>query len=108
MQGGLAGAVGPDQPDPLAGAELERHPVEDRLGAVVLLDAFNLKKDHRDVWFDVENRKKTSHAGKDLIDVTRCMDHSHDINTILNRPIEDYATLESADCPHSNSDGTRI
>ena len=44
---GLAGAVGPDEADALAGAQLERHPVEDRLGAVVLLNAFNLKEDHR-------------------------------------------------------------
>ena len=54
-QGGLAGAVGPDQADPLAGAEIERHPVQDRLGAVVLLNAFNLKEDHRDVWLGADN-----------------------------------------------------
>ena len=57
-EGGLAGAVGPDQADPLAGAQLERHPVEDRLGAVVFLDAFNLKENHRDVWLDAENMEK--------------------------------------------------
>ena len=39
--------LGPTRPNPLAGAQLERHPVEDRLGAVVLLNAFNLKEDHR-------------------------------------------------------------
>ncbi len=43
---GLAGAVGPDKADAFAGAELESHSVEDRLGAIVLLNAFDLKEDH--------------------------------------------------------------
>ena len=56
-QRGLAGAVGPDEADPLAGAKFERHPIEDRLGAVVLLKAFNLEEDHR-VSLDAENMEK--------------------------------------------------
>ena len=45
-QRGLAGAVGPDQPDALAGAQLERHPVQDRLGAVVLSDIDDVQENH--------------------------------------------------------------
>ena len=42
----LAAAVGADQPDPLARADLERHPVQHRLGAEVLFDTVNFEKDH--------------------------------------------------------------
>ena len=37
-QGGLAGAVGPDQADALAGADMPRQAAEQHLGAVALLD----------------------------------------------------------------------
>ena len=47
QQRGLAAAVGPDQPDAVAGAHLERHAVQNRLGAKVLSEVVNFQKNHR-------------------------------------------------------------
>ena len=46
-QGGFAAAVGPGQGDPLAGADLEGHAVQYRLGAEVFADVFDLQEDHQ-------------------------------------------------------------
>ena len=42
----LAGAVGPDQPDLLAGTHLEGDPVQDRLRPEMLGDVDNVEQDH--------------------------------------------------------------
>ena len=42
----LPAAVGAGQPDPLARADLERHPVQDRFGAEMLAKILNLQKNH--------------------------------------------------------------
>jgi hypothetical protein len=46
QEGGLASAVGTGQPNPLARTDLERDPVQDRLGAKVLLYTLNINDNH--------------------------------------------------------------